>query len=298
MNAKKLTVLIIFITTIVYAQQTENYFPHAIGNAWQYKYDNGRIFKDVIVKDSLLADSSKLLLVLNPLLNKNTNNDILWSYQVSKNQDSVIKWPNSIDILLYKFPMKPGDKWMLWDTLRQAGYMGHCWGEFTASVFGVITKGYYIDYFSKNDLQDTSTQFYTWAWREDIADGFGKIWWGNEVEYYQLMGCIINGVKYGTITDVEEKPDLLKPENFCLFQNYPNPFNPSTTIRYSISTLEKVKLLIYSLIGEELKILVDQYQNIGTYETNFNAANLPSGIYFCRLTAGKYSAYNKMILIK
>ncbi len=98
------------------------------------------------------------------------------------------------------------------------------------------------------------------------------------------------------ITDV--KSENIIPDNYSLSQNYPNPFNPTTTINYSIANSGIVHLNIYNLLGEEVKSLVDKYQSTGSYAIDFNASNLPSGIYFYRLQSGNFSETKKLILMK
>jgi len=86
-----------------------------------------------------------------------------------------------------------------------------------------------------------------------------------------------------------------------LFQNYPNPFNPSTIIRYSIPQNEKdvtVKLIIFDILGREVRTLVNQKQQPGNYKVEFNATNLSSGTYFYRLISGDFSKTMKFILLK
>ncbi len=88
------------------------------------------------------------------------------------------------------------------------------------------------------------------------------------------------------ISSVKEN---IQPKDFVLFQNYPNPFNPSTTIRYTAPpNLPKgealIQLKIYDVLGNEIAVLVNEQQQPGTYEVNFNASNLASGVYFYRLT--------------
>ena len=68
--------------------------------------------------------------------------------------------------------------------------------------------------------------------------------------------------------------------NFELFQNYPNPFNPTTIIQYSIPQSGNVKLTIYNSLGEEVETLVNSFEEAGTYNINFDAAQLSSGIYY------------------
>jgi hypothetical protein len=292
MNAKKLTVVFFVLISAIVAQQKENYFPHSVGNAWQYAYNDGRIFKEVIVRDSILADSSLFLLILNPLLKK--INQTNWDYWISKNQDSVKRGRT----LLYIFPMNPGDKWMRWDSISQFGIMGHCSREFEINIFGVQTKGHQIDYFSKYEIQDTSTEFYDWAWTEQIADGFGKIWWGNEVEYYQLIGCIIDSLKYGTIMDVEHNISNNNPDEYSLFQNYPNPFNANTQISFYLKNSGYSQLLVYNPLGEIVKVLIKEFILAGFHTVKFDASNYPSGIYFYSFIFKNRSISKKMIYLK
>jgi len=85
-----------------------------------------------------------------------------------------------------------------------------------------------------------------------------------------------------------------------LEQNFPNPFNPSTTLRFTIPANYSglVTLKIYDMSGREVKSLVNQNLNGGTYEYNWNASNLSSGVYFYQLTAGTFKEIKKMILLK
>jgi hypothetical protein len=90
------------------------------------------------------------------------------------------------------------------------------------------------------------------------------------------------------------------PAKYSLQQNYPNPFNPTTVIRYSIPKSGMVKLAVYDLLGKEIAVLGNEYQNAGTYSATFTSGDyhLSSGIYFYKLTAGNYSETKKMVLVK
>jgi hypothetical protein len=85
---------------------------------------------------------------------------------------------------------------------------------------------------------------------------------------------------------------------FTLMHNYPNPFNPTTTIEYQIKELTDVELKVFDILGREIIILVNEENPAGSYEVKFDAANLPSGIYFYRLQAGKFLETKKMMLLK
>lgn len=88
------------------------------------------------------------------------------------------------------------------------------------------------------------------------------------------------------------------PASYSLLQNYPNPFNPVTQIEYSILKSSNVKLGIYDITGKIVRILVNEYQMFGTYRTDFDGRDLPSGVYFYRIEAGNFTDTKKMILIK
>ena len=80
--------------------------------------------------------------------------------------------------------------------------------------------------------------------------------------------------------------------------NYPNPFNPSTTIKYQIPQLSLVTLKVYDVMGSEVATLVNEEKSAGTYEVEFNATGLTSGIYFYQLKADSFVETKKMILMK
>ncbi len=88
------------------------------------------------------------------------------------------------------------------------------------------------------------------------------------------------------------------PNKFSLQQNYPNPFNPKTKIKYEIAKSGFVNLKVFDVLGREIKTLVNENQNAGYYETDFDANNLNSGIYFYKLTTNNFSEMKKMILVK
>jgi pectate lyase len=98
-------------------------------------------------------------------------------------------------------------------------------------------------------------------------------------------------------TGVENSKGTL-PLKFHMNQNYPNPFNPSTKISYQLPAPAHVFLKVYDMLGRERAKLVDEQKSAGSFEVQWMAEDLPTGVYFCRLTAGNLVAARKLLLIK
>jgi hypothetical protein len=103
--------------------------------------------------------------------------------------------------------------------------------------------------------------------------------------------------KSSGITDVSDDQGII-PTVYKLNQNYPNPFNPSTIINYQIPEEGFVTLKIYDILGDEVKILVNENKSAGSYNIRLDASGLASGMYIYRLTAGNYVSTKKMLMIK
>ncbi len=103
---------------------------------------------------------------------------------------------------------------------------------------------------------------------------------------------------FGLIPPSEITDDFLTPHSFSLNQNFPNPFNPSTIISYKIPREEKVRLVVFDILGNEVAVLANGNQAAGKYNIIFKDDNLSSGIYFYRLETETFSQVKKMILLK
>ena len=99
-------------------------------------------------------------------------------------------------------------------------------------------------------------------------------------------------------TLVGDPQNIQIPRVFALQQNYPNPFNPSTNIRYSIPQSSNVVIKVFDILGNEIETLVNEEKPVGSYEVDFNASELSSGIYFYKLQAGEFIQTKKMIILK
>jgi hypothetical protein len=88
------------------------------------------------------------------------------------------------------------------------------------------------------------------------------------------------------------------PNYYFLNQNYPNPFNPSTTIKFGMPEAEVVKVVVYDILGREVRTLLNEFRNPGTYEVNFDATSLSSGIYFYKIETPNFTQTRRMLLVK
>jgi hypothetical protein len=103
------------------------------------------------------------------------------------------------------------------------------------------------------------------------------------------------GASNSPLDGVENK-DI--PMTFALEQNYPNPFNPKTVVSCQLPVASRVKLVVYDILGREVKVLMDEIKDPGRYEVTWDARNCASGVYIYRMTAGGFVSTKKMILLK
>ena len=137
-----------------------------------------------------------------------------------------------------------------------------------------------------------------------IIDSLKIIWPSGIIDRYGQIQTnrFITAIEGQGISNIKSFVNNI-PEDFKLFQNYPNPFNPGTIIGYSLPVNSYVQLKVYDITGREITTLVNEFQKAGNYETQFpnnkySNNQLPSGIYFYKLTAGDFSKVMKMTLIK
>jgi hypothetical protein len=96
----------------------------------------------------------------------------------------------------------------------------------------------------------------------------------------------------------KEKSSLQQSDDYKLYQNFPNPFNPVTKISYKIQREGTVTLKVYNLVGQVVGTLVNEKQNAGTYEVEFDASELTSGVYLYKLQINGFTSVKRMTVIK
>jgi len=189
--------------------------------------------------------------------------------------------------------------------------LGETWTNISGDLPDIPHNDLFVDpatndYYVANDfgVYSSTDNGVTWV-REGngmpfvVANDFDYVV-DNDSAYLRIgtFGRSVFEASLGPISasDIEDVED--KKITFELNQNYPNPFNPVTMIRYSIPKESFVKLEIINALGERINLLESGIKSSGTYESVWNAENLPSGIYFYKLQANSFTETKKMVLIK
>ena len=107
----------------------------------------------------------------------------------------------------------------------------------------------------------------------------------------------LNSVFVNQTVNVNESQSS-PPHDFLLLQNYPNPFNPGTTIQYRLPVTGRVILNVYNVLGNLVATLADEVQSAGYKSVQWDASDIPAGVYFCRLETGLLTETRKLVLLK
>lgn len=173
-------------------------------------------------------------------------------------------------------------------------------GDFRTLVLDHITQNFY---FFGNNIGVVLTQ--TGFESVDLNGITGGAITSGFAFYPNLLpsGYLFVGTENGGVFRMPHNPTSVElsdglPSEFQLHQNYPNPFNPSTTISFTIPTSEFVTFKVYDVLGNEVATLVNENLNAGNFTYDFDASNLPSGVYLYKLQAGSFYQVKKMILTK
>lgn len=129
------------------------------------------------------------------------------------------------------------------------------------------------------------TGFITYYWRARGVNIIGEGTWSNVWSFYITPTSVL-------LSSSEI------PKEYKMFNNYPNPFNPATKVRFDLPKSSEVKITVFDVTGKEAAVLVNETLQAGSYQTEWNAAAFPSGVYFYRIQAGDFSETKRMILVR
>ena len=129
---------------------------------------------------------------------------------------------------------------------------------------------------------------------------------GNEIKLFEDLELKIpanvknNSYRFliGSQQFIDANKSNLKPTAFALYQNYPNPFNPTTVIRYSVPVVSRVSIILFDLLGNEIRTLLKEEKSPGNYELELNAKGIASGVYVYKFQAGSFTQSKKMIVLR
>jgi hypothetical protein len=150
------------------------------------------------------------------------------------------------------------------------------------------------------DLYFSSDTGRTWTKQLHFSIGNGRDILFADSQHGWLLGSrdiLYRTDNGGVVTGIDEQP-VSAPSRFTLFPNYPNPFNPTTTIRYTLPEAAQVTLTLYSVLGQQIMMLVNERQEAGYHEVTLRRLSLESGVYLLRLQAGGLMASRKLLLAK
>ncbi len=185
-----------------------------------------------------------------------------------------------VELINFSAAAIPGKVTLNWETVTEIDNQGFII-ERKSSGSAEWSRAGYVD----GKGTTTEKTFYSFY---DVPSASGHY-------FYRLKQLDYNGTfEYSNEVDV----DYHTPQGFSLSQNYPNPFNPSTSIKFSIPQENTVSIVIYNVLGKEISTLLNEQRPAGTYSITFDASSLPSGLYFYKLSAGKFEQTRKMLLIK
>lgn len=285
-----IVLLTIFSLPRLSAQGT---YPLQIGNVWQYRdsYDSTYGWTHKAVKDTIMPNGfTYTMIIANDAKNGSfhrQNGSNVFYYGRYPTSDTTYQ---DYEELWYDFSKTSGDTVRVTiqanppDTITVRVI-----DDRMMNVFGKIRRTWVF--------YETSKRTSGYALRQ-VTDSIGMIYTAGEGgTAFSLFGAIINGTKYGTITQARDQSQIV-PSSYELLQNYPNPFNSSTTIEFTIPQNEHISLTICNMLGQEIATIANGNYSSGKHQLHWNFDNTSSGIYFYKLQTSYYSQTKKLILIK
>ena len=279
----KLVIFLILVANNIYSQiDSTDWYPLAVGNKWQYSYGIMEVELTTIevIGDTTMPNGKTYSII--------TNYEDTWYERNYENKYAYIYRENtSSEEILYDFVSEDGtiinNSWGIKETLPPVLWFGE---------YNLSSKVYEIVNIDSSVTPPDTTWGIVDAPTLKITQGIGNTP-SNGLSW--LNGVIINGVQYGVITDMKKTSTSA---DFMLNQNYPNPFNPLTRIKYEIPYRSQIEIIVYDILGKEIKTLVNEVKNSGIYEVEFNAINLSSGVYYYTLRTEHGSISKKLLLLK
>ena len=286
---KKLFLLLMLLTEFVFSQNiSDDFFPLAVGNSWAYNYStySADFVNGFYHSDSGIATYSIISKII-------SNDSTIWNCLEIREIDN-LKDTTEFSIVEYHSGnhrlVKYGDSNLFSVFPFTEEYQDST--SFFRYFPSVVLDTFSVNVKSINEYYNN----YNVSFQRSV--GLTKV---SFYIYPPLVGyeaSTNHTLQSAVITSVNNQDLESLPKDFELLQNYPNPFNPSTTIEYEIPNSSNVKIEIFDVLGRKIETLMNNEQTRGNYKIYFDGSNLSSGIYFYKITAGKFIQTKKMFLIK
>ena len=276
--------LIIFLLPVLVLAQESNpleFFPHHVGDTWQYYNTVDQTATAIkITRIDTSADNNLLFIYYNE------RNE--WGYKINLDSNHIFIPPN--DKPWYKLAVPIGTIWTREEGVEWVKY----WNDDIENIWGeeIETKIFYQYFWNPPD----SSSGYAGS-AEILARGIGILRYEWEGGKEELIGCIIDGTKYGMIVSVNKDENDAIPLKYTI-KNFPNPFNNKTTINYSLPTESYLSLKIYDILGSEVTTLVSDYKKPGKYIAKWLPENVSSGVYIAVLQTEEKTLSIKLQYLK
>lgn len=221
---------------------------------------------------------------------KSINNGLLstsiWSLEISNGN----LYAGTLDLGIFK----SSNYGVSWNSISN-GISSEIITAISASDNIIIAGTYEKGIFLSTDYGESWIKKNQGLWRDDYRI-YSLLIYNNHI-YSGVLNFSLWKRSISDIVNIQSVSSEI-PENYYLYQNYPNPFNPETKIKFNIPQNNFVNLSVYDLLGQKVKVLVNENLSPGTYEFSFDGLNLPSGVYFYKLDVGNFTQTKKMTLIK
>lgn len=264
--------------------ELDEFYPTHLGNSWQYystdfELRNGKITNIIYEQDSVV----KYI-----FYNDNSEPSIKINYD-----SSTVYYPNPELgwMPLYIFNVPLFTKWLR-DSTWIEWIVYH--DTFTVTLFGSehsVKEYYYFQYYPDSNISNPQMA-------ERLAQGIGPYEYEWEGGKETLVGCIINGIKYGTLDNIDNNKNIFLNNILSGLIAYPNPFNNQTTISFTISKSSVISMLLYNTSGQKVQHLLNEMKTAGSHTIKWVPNNLSSGIYFLVIKTKNHFLTKKLVVLK
>jgi hypothetical protein len=272
------------------AQSTNplTYFPHRLGDTWQYWVVNTPEYQlRTVISDTLGPDGAYYTRI------RRDGGSSTYYRVDSVNSTLHERRLSAYNYLRLPLAAQTGDRWIAYRP--DSTWRGTISAHVVASYFAWVAGGFF--HTKEVDYTDSASGLLLITYY--FADTLGIIGEDHDAfPVYRLRAARINGRTFGTFVGVQEPSTREVPLAPRLAQNYPNPFNPSTTIRFTLAADGHALLVVRNVLGQEVRRPIDERREKGEYRLEFDAGDLPSGVYLYTLTTAEGASTRRMVLLR